>query len=68
MMEVRGTMKVMVQVAFRRPREDEQHTTWHKLVQVHCATGVTLEQAQACLARWKEVNPEAIGQFSCGLY
>lgn len=66
--EVRGTMCVKLQVQFRRPGPENDRSIWHKLVTIHTERGVTMDQATDILERWKEVNPDVVGEFGAALY
>jgi hypothetical protein len=65
--EVRGTVRIVTQVGFKRPGQPE-NCTWHKTVQLHVEHSVTLEQAAEILDKWKQVNQDCMASFSCPLY
>jgi hypothetical protein len=64
--EVRGTVTIFTQVGYKKP--GQEGTTWHKVVMLYRDMHVTMEQAQETLDRWKQANPECVGEFRAALY
>lgn len=66
-LEVLGTVRVVMQVPYKRPGQPVE-CTWHKQVQLFIEHSVTMEQAAEVLDKWKKVNPDCMASFSAALF
>jgi len=66
-LEVLGTVRVVMQVPFRKPGQPE-NCTWHKTVTLYTEHSCTMERAGEILDKWKQVNQDVMGSFSAALY